>query len=88
MVLYGTPDIFELLCSCATNDSCERDQDKDKRVGSNPRYLALEVIIEQYSDYSQTLPLLRDLAENDPDKKIRELVSKKLKNWFDSSTQG
>ncbi|GJD22956.1 hypothetical protein RIVM261_079120 [Rivularia sp. IAM M-261] len=39
---------------------------------SNPRKKALEAIIELYPTHPQTLPLLSDRAENDPD----ELLSK------------
>jgi predicted NACHT family NTPase len=68
------PWMFELLCNCAINDPFVREKDWQ----DNPRQLALEVIIKQYPDYPQTLPLLRDRAENDPDEKVKEFAQKKL----------
>jgi predicted NACHT family NTPase len=68
------PWMFEYLCNCALNDPFERKEDRE----DNPRQLALEIIIKQYPDHSQTLPLLQDRAENDPDEKVRELAKKKL----------
>jgi HEAT repeat protein len=67
--------IFELLYDHAIDDLFEPRKDWD----NNPRQIALETIIEQYSDHPQTLPLLRDRAENDPDEKVREFAIKKLK---------
>ncbi|MBE9107159.1 HEAT repeat domain-containing protein, partial [Nostoc cf. edaphicum LEGE 07299] len=64
--------VFEFLCNIATNDSFERQL----ILEDNPRQIALEAIIEQYP---QTLPLLRDRAENDPDEQVREFAQKKLK---------
>jgi predicted NACHT family NTPase len=68
------PWMFELLCNCAINDPFVRKQDWQ----GNPRQIALEVIIKQYPNHPQTLPLLHDRAENDPDEKVREFVKKKL----------
>jgi predicted NACHT family NTPase len=68
------PWMFELLCNCAINDPFVREKDWQ----DNPRQLALEVIIKQYPNPPQTLPLLRDRSENDPDEKVREFVKKKL----------
>jgi hypothetical protein len=68
------PWMFEFLCNCAINDLFERKEDGE----DNPRQLALEIIIQQYRDYPQTLPLLQDRAENDPDEKVREFAREKL----------
>ena len=68
------PWMFEFLCNCAVNDPFERKEDWE----DSPRQLALEIIIKQYRDHSQTLPLLQDRAENDPDEKLREFAQKKL----------
>jgi CheY-like chemotaxis protein len=68
------PWMFDFLCNCALNDLFERKEDRE----DNPRQLALEIIIKQYRDHPQTLPLLRDRAENDPDEKVREFAQKKL----------
>jgi hypothetical protein len=66
--------MFEFLCKCALDDPFERKDDRE----DNPRQLALEIIIKQYRDYPQTLPLLQDRAKNDSDEKVREFVQKKL----------
>ncbi len=66
--------MFEFLCDRALNDPFERKKDSE----DNPRQLALEIIIKQYPDHPQTLPLLQDRAENDSDKKVREFANKKL----------
>jgi hypothetical protein len=50
------PWMFELLCNCAINDPFVREDDWQ----GNPRQIALEVIIKQYPDHPQTLPLLHD----------------------------
>jgi predicted NACHT family NTPase len=68
------PWMFEFLCNCALNDPFKRKEDRE----DNPRQLALEIIIKQYCDYPQTLPLLQDRAKNDSDEKVREFVQKKL----------
>jgi hypothetical protein len=66
--------MFEFLCDRAVNDPFERKEDWE----NNPRQLALEIIIKQYRDRPQTLPLLQDRAKNDSDEKVREFVQKKL----------
>ncbi|MGB6301834.1 MAG: HEAT repeat domain-containing protein [Rivularia sp. (in: cyanobacteria)] len=70
------PEIIEFLCSCAKNDSC-----KIHEYWLNPRYVALEAILENYPNHPKTLPLLRDRAENEPDKQLREFAQKKLQEW-------
>lgn len=69
--------MFAFLCDRALNDPFERE--KDWHI--NPRQTALEIIIKQYPDHPQTLPLLQDRAENDPDEKVREFARDKLENW-------
>ncbi len=59
---------------CAVNDPFERKQDY-------PRRIALEIIIKQFPQHDQTLPLLRDRTENDPDEQVREFAQEKLKQW-------
>ncbi len=44
----------------------------------NQWQLALEIIIKQYRDHPQSLPLLQDRAENDPDEKVREFVQREI----------
>ncbi|MFN6571704.1 HEAT repeat domain-containing protein [Dendronalium sp. ChiSLP03b] len=68
------PGMFEVFYNCAVNDSFTREYN----FQDNPRQVALEAIIEQYLHHPQTLPLLRDRAENDPDKQLREFAKKKL----------
>lgn len=67
------PEIIEFLCHRAKNDSC-----KIHEYWLNPRYVALEAILENYPNHPKTLALLRDRAENDPDKQLREFALKKL----------
>lgn len=68
------PWMFEFLYNCALNDPFKRQYP----LSINPRQTALEIIIEQYPDHPQTLPLLRDRAENDPDEEVREFAKNKL----------
>ncbi|WP_375470086.1 NACHT domain-containing protein [uncultured Nostoc sp.] len=68
------PELFEIYYNCAVNDSFERKRDYE----INPRRVALEIIIKQYPQHPQTLPLLRDKAENDPDEQVRKFAQQKL----------
>jgi len=69
--------MFELLYDRTLNDPFERKQDWE----TNPRQIALEAMIKQRPDSLQTLSLLRDRAENDPDEELREFAKKKLEKW-------
>ncbi|MEA5626694.1 hypothetical protein, partial [Nostoc sp. UHCC 0251] len=74
--------IMQLKCrlayhNCAVDDSFERKEEDE----TNPRRIALEIIIKQFPQHPQTLSLLRDRAENDPDEQVREFAQKKLKQW-------
>ena len=69
------PGMFDFFYNCAIYDPFEGNSDPFKK---NPRGIALEVIIKQYRTHPQTLPLLRDRAKHDPDKKVREFANKKL----------
>ncbi|MBD2604717.1 NACHT domain-containing NTPase [Scytonema hofmannii FACHB-248] len=69
------PGMFEFFYNYAVNDAFKRKEDDE----INPRQVALEIIIEQYLHHPQTLPLLRDKAQNDADEKVREFAQKKLK---------
>ncbi|MEH2201877.1 HEAT repeat domain-containing protein [Nostoc sp.] len=71
------PELFHIYHNCAINDPCERKEEDE----TNPRYIALEIIIKQFPQHDQTLPLLRDRADNDPDEQVREYAQKKLKQW-------
>ncbi|NMG11790.1 HEAT repeat domain-containing protein, partial [Brasilonema sp. UFV-L1] len=68
------PELFDIYHNCAINDPFERKENNE----TNPRRVALEIIIKQHPHNSQTLPLLRDRAENDPDEQVREFAQKKL----------
>ncbi|AVH61959.1 HEAT repeat domain-containing protein [Nostoc sp. 'Peltigera membranacea cyanobiont' N6] len=69
------PELFDIYHNCAVNDSFERKEKNE----TNPRRIALEIIIKQFPQHPQTLPLLRDRTENDPDEQVREFAQKKLK---------
>jgi hypothetical protein len=62
------------LNCCAIFLPFERKEDRE----DNPRKLALEIIINQYCAHPQTLTLLQDRAENDPDERLRQFANKKL----------
>ena len=68
------PWMLEFLCDRVLNDPFERQH----KFEDNPRQSALEIIIKQYPNHPQTLPLLRDRAENDSDEQLREFARKKL----------
>ncbi|MBD2516290.1 HEAT repeat domain-containing protein [Nostoc sp. FACHB-973] len=69
------PELFEIYYNFAVNDPFERNENRE----INPRRIALEIIIKQFPQHDQTLPLLRDRAKNDPDEQVREFAQKKLK---------
>ncbi|MEH2304311.1 HEAT repeat domain-containing protein [Nostoc sp.] len=73
------PELFEIYYNCAINESFEGSHNPWSHP--NPRRVALEIIIKQFSQYPQTLPLLRHKAENDPDEQVREFAQQKLKQW-------
>ncbi|MCP6760033.1 MAG: HEAT repeat domain-containing protein [Fischerella sp. CENA71] len=68
-------ELFDIYHNCAVHDSFEGSHDE---YNPNPRRIALEIIVKQFSENDQTLPLLHDRAENDPDEKVREYAQKKL----------
>ncbi|BAY25852.1 signal transduction protein [Calothrix sp. NIES-2100] len=70
--------IFDVFYNCAVNDPFDGSHNS---FIPNPRYIALDIIIKQFPQHPQTLPLLRDKAENDPDEKVREFAQKKLRLW-------
>ncbi|WP_017318060.1 HEAT repeat domain-containing protein [Mastigocladopsis repens] len=71
------PELFDIYYNCAVNDPFKRKENDE----TNPRRIALEIIVKQHPHHPQTLPLLRDRAENDPDEKVREFAQKKLREW-------
>ncbi|MEH2276986.1 MAG: HEAT repeat domain-containing protein, partial [Nostoc sp.] len=72
-------ELFEIYYNCAVNDSFEGSHDPWSHP--NPRRVALEIIIKQFPQHPQTLPLLRDKAANDPDEQVRNFAQQKLKEW-------
>jgi predicted NACHT family NTPase len=66
--------MFEVFYNCAVNDSFQRQNSWQ----ANPRHIALEIILKQYPRHPQTLPLLRERANNDLDEKVREFAQRKL----------
>ncbi|QHG15097.1 HEAT repeat domain-containing protein [Nostoc sp. ATCC 53789] len=68
------PELFDIYHNCTVHDPFERKEEHE----TNPRRIALEIIIKQFPQHPQTLPLLRDRAENDPDEQVREFAQKKL----------
>ncbi|MBH8573184.1 HEAT repeat domain-containing protein [Nostocaceae cyanobacterium CENA369] len=70
-------ELFDIYHNCTVNDPFERKEEHE----TNPRRIALEIIIKQFPQHDQTLPLLRDRAENDPDEEVRKFAQKKLKQW-------
>ncbi|MDP5338722.1 MAG: HEAT repeat domain-containing protein, partial [Nodularia sp. (in: cyanobacteria)] len=68
---------FDIYYNCAVHDPFERKQESE----DNPRRIALEIIIKQYPQHSQTLSLLRDRAKNDPDEVVQKYAQKILKRW-------
>ncbi len=68
--------MFDVFYNCAVSDRFEGSH--EEIVNPNPRYIALDIIIKQYPEHPQTLPLLRDKAENDPDEEVRKFAQKKL----------
>ncbi|MBD2204410.1 HEAT repeat domain-containing protein [Calothrix sp. FACHB-1219] len=70
-------ELFEIYYHCAANDPFKDNH--NFLSNPNPRYIALDIIIKQFPQHPQTLPLLQDKAKNDPDEKVREFAQKKLK---------
>lgn len=62
------PNMFEFFYDIAVNDPFKRS--KLENWLDIPRQVALKAIIELYPQHPQTLSLLRDRAENDPDEQV------------------
>ena len=71
------PGTFEIFYDNVLNDPFERKN----KYEINPRKTALEAIVKQYLDHPQTLPLLKDRAENDPDEQLQKWAKKKLQQY-------
>ncbi|WP_322727414.1 HEAT repeat domain-containing protein [Nostoc sp. ChiQUE01b] len=74
--LKEQPELFQIYYHCAINDLFERRD--DSMFNRNPRRVALEIIIKQFPQHPQTLPLLRDKAAYDPDEQVRNFAQQKL----------
>ncbi|MEH2138435.1 HEAT repeat domain-containing protein, partial [Nostoc sp.] len=72
-------DLFDIYYQCAVDNAFKGSHEPP--YNPNPRRIALEIIIKQFPQHEQTLPLLCDRAENDPDEQVREYAQKKLKQW-------
>jgi predicted NACHT family NTPase len=68
------PKIFQWLCNIAINDPFERQS----KFPDNPRKVALEMMLKQYSDRPKTLEILRDRFANDPDEQVRNFAQKQV----------
>ncbi|BAY09257.1 hypothetical protein NIES2098_24190 [Calothrix sp. NIES-2098] len=66
--------MWEFFSNCAVKDPFQRQNSWQ----TNPRRVALEIILKQYPRHPQTLALLCDRADNDADEKVREFARKKL----------
>ncbi|MEH2096507.1 HEAT repeat domain-containing protein [Nostoc sp.] len=73
------PELLEIYYYCAVDNAFKGSHNPPLKP--NPRRIALDIIIKQFPQHDQTLPLLRDRAENDPDEQVREFAQKKLKQW-------
>ncbi|MDE5106806.1 MAG: HEAT repeat domain-containing protein, partial [Trichodesmium sp. St17_bin3_1_1] len=71
------PGTFELFYDTALNDPFQYEDEFE----TNPRQIALEIIVKQYPDHPQTLPLLKNRAENDPDEQLQEWAKKTLQQF-------
>ncbi|MDY7006510.1 MAG: HEAT repeat domain-containing protein [Cyanobacteriota bacterium] len=69
--------IFELFYHTALNDPFQHQN----YYQYNPRQTALEAIVKHYPEHPQTLSLLQDRAENDPDEKLRKWAKEKLRRF-------
>jgi hypothetical protein len=65
---------FDFLCDRAIHDPFKRGYDWQ----INPRQTALEGILKHYSDKPQTLKLLKEISNNDPDEKLKEFAKEEL----------
>jgi hypothetical protein len=69
--------MFEFLCDRAIQDPFQREYEWE----DNPRQIALAAILENYSDRSEILDLLRDRVTSDPDEQMQKFTEDKLAIW-------
>jgi NACHT domain len=78
--------VLQILCSCATNDPFVRDQEARWRGLPNPRRTSVVELSRLYPDYPETLRILRDRVEFDPDWTVRHIAIEKLVEiWKDDA---
>ena len=65
---------FDFLCDRAIHDPFEREEDWQ----ANPRQTALEAILKHYRDKPQTVDLLKAIAQNDSDEKLKKFAEEEL----------
>lgn len=70
------PKMFQFFYKIAVNDSFKHSSNFYAGLESNPRATALEIILQYYPNYPQTLPLLQDRAKNDPDEQLQKWAKK------------
>ena len=71
---HDQPWLFEFLCDRTRHDPFERKEDWE----TNPRQVALNVILNYYPKHPHTQSLLQDRAEHDPDPELQEFALLKL----------
>jgi hypothetical protein len=67
--------MFEFLCDRAINDP----YNQKGSFPYNPRFTALEAIIEHYPDHPGAIALLQARSMHDTDEQVRDLASRKLR---------
>jgi Trp operon repressor len=81
-------EVFEILCTCASRDPFVRDQRARRQRFLNPRKVAIGNLASLYSEHPETLKIIKDKAENDPDWQVRCKAIRNIgKIWKDESTK-
>lgn len=70
------PGIFDFLWERTFHDPFVNKH--PERRQQNPRKTAIDIIFENYSDNPKIIELMRDRAQNDPDKQVREFAKQQL----------
>ncbi|MFG6097783.1 HEAT repeat domain-containing protein [Leptothoe sp. ISB3NOV94-8A] len=68
-------NLFDFWCHITLNDPFEGES---SMFVENPRQIALQVLVRQYSQHPKTLELLNHRAANDTDKTFRDWAQKQL----------
>lgn len=75
-VCQNEAELFQFLYYCAINDPFDIYDELDT---DNPRKIALDIIVQNYSHHPQTLQLLRNRIANDPDPEVHYFARKQLR---------